>query len=48
MIEVLSPSTRSRDFADKLPDYKSLPSVVEIWLIDGEVPLDELYLNTGL
>jgi Uma2 family endonuclease len=81
VIEVLSPSTRGRDFADKLPDYKTLPSVLEIWLIDserrwaqvwwrepegwhgrdhvgggafrsqvldGEVMLDELYLNAGL
>ena len=36
LVEVLSPSTRGRDFADKLPDYKSLPSVLEIWLIDSE------------
>jgi Uma2 family endonuclease len=81
IVEVLSSSTRGRDFADKLPDYKSLPSVVEIWLVDSErrwvqvwwreaedwhgrdhvgggsfhstmldgaVPLDELYLNAGL
>lgn len=81
IVEVLSPSTRSRDFADKLPDYKTLPSVLEIWLVDserrwvqvwwrepegwhgrdhvgggtfhsavldGEVLLDELYLNASL
>jgi Uma2 family endonuclease len=36
IIEVLSLSTRSRDLADKLPDYKDLPSVTEIWLIDSE------------
>jgi Uma2 family endonuclease len=81
VIEVLSPSTRNRDLVDKLPDYKALPSVLEIWLIDserrwaqvwwrepegwhgrdhvgggalrsqvldGEVMLDELYLNAGL
>ena len=81
VIEVLSPSTRSRDFADKLPDYKTLPSVLEIWLVDSErrwvqvwwreaegwhgrdhvgggtfhsavldgpVPLEELYLNADL
>jgi Uma2 family endonuclease len=81
IVEVLSPSTRARDLADKLPDYKALPSVVEIWLIDserrwvqvwwrepegwhgrdhvrtgafistvleGEVTLDDLYLNADL
>jgi Uma2 family endonuclease len=36
IVEVLSPSTRVRDLADKLPDYKALPSVREIWLIDSE------------
>jgi len=36
VVEVLSPSTRGRDFADKPPDYKSLPSVREIWLIDSQ------------
>lgn len=81
IVEVLSPSTRARDFADKLPDYKALPSIVEIWLVDserrwvqvwwreppgwhgrdhvgagalhsavleGEVALDDLYLNAEL
>jgi Uma2 family endonuclease len=36
VVEVLSPSTRGRDLADRLPDYKDLPSVTEIWLIDSE------------
>lgn len=36
VVEVLSPSTRNRDFADKLPDYKALPSVQEVWLVDSE------------
>jgi len=81
IVEVLSPPSRGRDLADKLPDYKSLSSVREIWLIDserrwvqvwwrepegwhgrdhagggtfrsevleGDVALDELYLNARL
>lgn len=36
IVEVLSPSTRSNDLVRKLPDYKALPSVQEIWLIDSE------------
>jgi Uma2 family endonuclease len=87
IVEVLSPSTRANDLDRKLADYKALPSVLEIWLIDSErsnggavrwvqvwwreeegwhvrdhvggaafvsrvveaeIPLDELYLNSGL
>jgi Uma2 family endonuclease len=81
IVEVLSPSTRANDVARKLVDYKDLPSVAEVWLVDSErrwaqvwsregdgwhgrdhvggatfpsrvldaqVSLDELYLNTGL
>jgi len=36
VIEVLSPSTRTHDLGQKLVDYKILPSVVEIWMIDSE------------
>jgi Uma2 family endonuclease len=36
VIEVLSPSTRKDDMGLKLPDYRQLASVAEIWLIDGE------------
>ena len=36
IVEVLSPSTRGNDLARKLPDYKALPSVREIWLVDSE------------
>ena len=36
IVEVLSPSTRAKDLDRKLRDYKSLPSVREIWLIDSE------------
>ncbi|HET6469522.1 MAG TPA: Uma2 family endonuclease [Geminicoccaceae bacterium] len=35
IVEVLSPSTSARDLAVKLPAYKELPCVREIWLIDS-------------
>jgi Uma2 family endonuclease len=35
-IEVLSPSTRMHDLGRKLVDYKTLPSVTEIWMVDSE------------
>ena len=36
VIEVLSPSTRTHDLGRKLVDYKTLPSVTEIWMVDSE------------
>ena len=36
VVEVLSPSTRRNDLSLELADYKTLPSVQEIWLIDSE------------
>ena len=36
IVEVLSPSTRMHDLGRKLVDYKSLPSVAEIWMVDSE------------
>ena len=36
IVEVLSPSTRARNLDRKPRDYKGLPSVREIWLVDGE------------
>ncbi len=36
VVEVLSPSTRMHDLGRKLPDYQSLPTVHEIWMIDSE------------
>ncbi|MEK0084520.1 Uma2 family endonuclease [Benzoatithermus flavus] len=36
VIEVLSPHTRAHDLGRKLDDYKTLPSVQEIWMIDSE------------
>ncbi|MFO1049748.1 MAG: Uma2 family endonuclease [Geminicoccaceae bacterium] len=35
IVEVLSPSTRTHDLGEKLVDYKTLPSVTEIWMIDS-------------
>ena len=36
VVEVLSPGTRAEDKGRKLDDYKALPSVAEIWLVDCE------------
>jgi Uma2 family endonuclease len=36
LIEILSPSTEARDRRVKLPDYRGIPSVQEIVLIDQE------------
>jgi Uma2 family endonuclease len=35
IIEIQSPSTRRIDLGDKLDDYKQLPSVQEIWMVDS-------------
>lgn len=35
VVEILSPSTRALDLGRKLDDYKGLPSVVEVWLLDS-------------
>jgi Uma2 family endonuclease len=36
VVEVLSPSTEGRDRKVKLPDYRALPSVAEVVLIDSQ------------
>ena len=36
VIEVLSPSTRTHDLGQKLFDYKTVPTIVEIWMVDSE------------
>jgi Uma2 family endonuclease len=36
IVEVLSPTTRDHDLGRKLNDYKTLPSVREIWMVDSE------------
>ena len=38
VIEVLSPSTRAFDMVDKLEEYKSIPSLCHIVLIDPDTP----------
>jgi Uma2 family endonuclease len=36
IVEILSPSTKGIDQTSKVPAYAALPSVQEIWLVDGE------------
>jgi Uma2 family endonuclease len=36
IVEILSPSTKGIDQASKVPAYAALPTVEEIWLVDGE------------
>ncbi|MGD9509282.1 MAG: Uma2 family endonuclease [Geminicoccaceae bacterium] len=36
VIEVLSPTTRMQDLGRKLVDYKTVPTVTEIWMVDSE------------
>lgn len=36
VVEILSPSTENRDRKVKLPDYRALPSVAEIVLVDQQ------------
>lgn len=43
VIEVLSPTTRRIDLERKLPDYRELPSVREVLLIDSERMFAELH-----
>src|SRR3954452_25315321 len=43
VVEILSPSTRTHDLGRKLNDYKSLASVMEIWMIDSERPWAQLW-----
>ena len=43
VVEVISPSTGRLDKDNKVPDYSTLPSVDEIWLIDSRKPLVHVY-----
>ncbi|MCY1062383.1 Uma2 family endonuclease [Nannocystis sp. SCPEA4] len=43
LVEVLSPSTQTIDRNRKLPDYRQMPSVQEIVLVDSEQMHVELY-----
>ncbi len=43
VVEIISPSTGRMDKDNKVPDYCTLPSVDEIWLIDSRKPLVHVY-----
>lgn len=43
VVEILSPSTARDDRGEKLPDYRAMPSVREILLIEPETPQAELH-----
>jgi Uma2 family endonuclease len=47
IVEVLSPKTRTHDLGRKLDDYKSLPSVSEIWMIDSERRWAQVWKREG-
>jgi Uma2 family endonuclease len=48
IIEILSPSTEATDRRLKLPDYRAMPSVQEILLIDPERPYAEVHRRFGV
>lgn len=43
IVEVLSPSTENHDRTVKVPDYRALPSVQEIVLVDQQKPYCEIH-----
>jgi len=43
VVEIISPSTGRQDKDIKVPDYCTLPTVDEIWLIDSRKPLVHVY-----
>lgn len=43
LVEILSPSTQAVDRNRKVPDYRQIPSVREILLVDSEHMVVELY-----
>jgi len=47
VVEVLSPTTRTHDLGRKLIDYKSLPSVLEIWMVDSERRWAQVWRRDG-
>jgi len=47
IVEVLSSSTRAHDLGRKLPDYKDIAAVEEIWLIDSEKRWVQLWRRDG-
>jgi Uma2 family endonuclease len=47
IVEVLSPSTAAIDRQIKVPDYRRIPSVMEILLIDSESAFAEVHRREG-
>ena len=47
IVEVLSPSTGAIDRQIKVPDYRRIPSVTEILLIDSESAFAEVHRREG-
>jgi Uma2 family endonuclease len=47
IVEVISRSTRTTDLKRKPPDYKGLPSVREIWLVDSEPRCVQVWRREG-
>ena len=47
IVEVLSPSTAATDRQIKIPDYRRIPSVQEILLIDSESAFAEVHRREG-
>ena len=47
IVEVLSPSTAAIDRQIKVPDYRRIPSVIEIVLIDSESAFAEVHRREG-
>jgi Uma2 family endonuclease len=47
IVEVLSPSTAAADRQIKIPDYRRIPSVQEILLIDSESAFAEVHRRNG-
>ena len=47
LVELLSPSTRVTDLAHKLPDYKEIAGLKEIWLIDSTRRWVQVWHHTG-
>jgi Uma2 family endonuclease len=47
IVEILSPSTRTHNLGRKLIDYKSLPSVEDIWMLDSERRWAQVWRRVG-
>ncbi|HET6568101.1 MAG TPA: Uma2 family endonuclease [Rhodothermales bacterium] len=47
VIEIVSPSSKARDFGDKLDLYIQIPSLLEYWIVEQEIPRILRYVRTG-